>query len=135
MRGFAARSIGPGGYRSPVRRYAYIDQTGDFKLEANLELRANLIGNLGAAVFLDAGNVWLLHDDPLRPQSQLTAQNLKRIALGTGVGLRYDLTFLVLRVDFGIGLHAPYDTTRRGFYNIERFRDGCALHFAIGYPF
>lgn len=135
VRGFAARSIGPGGYRSPVRRYAYIDQTGDFKLEANLELRANLIGNLGAAVFLDAGNVWLLHDDPLRPQSQLTAQNLKRIALGTGVGLRYDLTFLVLRVDFGIGLHAPYDTTRRGFYNIERFRDGCALHFAIGYPF
>ncbi len=135
VRGFAARSIGPGGYRSPVRRYAYIDQTGDFKLEGNLELRAQLIGNLGGAVFLDAGNVWLLHDDPLRPDSRLTASNLKRIALGTGVGLRYDLTFLVLRVDFGIGLHAPYDTSRSGFYNIERFRDGYALHFAIGYPF
>ncbi|MCQ2293819.1 MAG: BamA/TamA family outer membrane protein [Bacteroidaceae bacterium] len=135
VRGFAARSIGPGGYRSPVRRYAYIDQTGDFKLEGNLEFRAQLLGNLHGAVFLDAGNVWLLHDDPLRPDSRLTASNLKRIALGTGVGLRYDLTFLVLRVDFGIGLHAPYDTPRSGFYNIERFRDGYALHFAIGYPF
>ena len=135
VRGFAARSIGPGGYRSPVRRYAYIDQTGDFKLEGNLELRAQLLGNLHGALFLDAGNIWLIHDDPLRPDSRLTAANLKRIALGTGVGLRYDLTFLVLRVDFGIGLHAPYDTTRSGFYNIERFRDGYALHFAIGYPF
>lgn len=135
VRGFAVRTVGPGSYRSPDSRYAYIDQTGDFKLEANAELRCRLFGSLHGAVFLDAGNVWLLRADPLRPGAQLTAESLRRIAVGTGAGLRYDLGFLVLRLDMGIGLHAPYDTRRTGFYNLERFRDGMAFHFAIGYPF
>lgn len=135
IRAFTVRTAGPGGYRSPDRKYAYIDQTGDFKLEANAELRAHLFGGLNGAVFLDAGNIWLLHNDPHRPEAQLTAHSLRRIALGSGVGLRYDLDFLVLRFDVGIGLHAPYDTERSGFYNFERFRDGVAYHFAIGYPF
>ena len=60
---------------------------------------------------------------------------MKRTAVGTGVGLRYDLSFLVIRIDLGVGLHAPYDTNRRGFYNIERFRESLVLHFAVGYPF
>ena len=60
---------------------------------------------------------------------------MKNIALGTGAGLRYDLDFLVLRFDVGIALHAPYQTAKSGFYNIERFKDGLGLHFAIGYPF
>lgn len=135
IRAFTVRTAGPGGYHTADRKYAYIDQTGDFKLEANAELRARLFGGLNGAVFLDAGNVWLLRSDPRRPDAQLTASTLRRIALGTGLGLRYDLDFLVLRFDVGLGLHAPYDTTRRGFYNFERFRDGVAYHFAIGYPF
>lgn len=135
VRAFAARAIGPGGYKSTSQRHAYIDQMGDVKLEANIELRAKLIGNLNGAVFLDAGNVWLMHDDPLRQNSHFTADNIKRIALGTGLGLRYDLTFLVLRADLGIGLHAPYTTKRSGFYNLEHFKDGLAFHLAIGYPF
>lgn len=135
IRAFTVRTAGPGGYRTADSKYAYIDQTGDFKLEANAELRARIIGSLHTAVFLDAGNVWLMHRDALRPGAELSAANLRRIALGTGVGLRYDLDFLVLRFDVGFGLHAPYDTARRGFYNFERFRDGVAYHFAIGYPF
>lgn len=135
VRAFAARSIGPGGFRDANRRNAYISQMGDAKFEANLEWRARLFADLHAAVFLDAGNVWLLRKDELRPQSQLTLRNLRHTALGTGFGLRYDLSFLVLRVDVGVGLHAPYATSRSGFYNIPRFRDGCALHLAIGYPF
>lgn len=135
IRAFTVRTAGPGGYRTPNAKYAYIDQTGDFKLEANAELRARLVGSLHGAVFLDAGNVWLLKEDPLRPGAELSASNLRRIALGTGVGIRYDLDFLILRFDVGIGLHAPYDTSRSGFYNFERFRDGVAYHFAIGYPF
>ena len=55
--------------------------------------------------------------------------------MGTGAGLRYDLDFLVLRFDVGIGLHAPYETRKSGWYNIPRFKDGLGLHFAIGYPF
>lgn len=135
IRGFAVRTIGPGGYRSQDSKYAYIDQTGDFKLEANLELRAKLIGSLHGAVFLDAGNVWLLRDDVQRPGAKLTGESLKKIAVGTGLGLRYDLDFLVLRFDVGVPLHAPYETGKSGWYNIHKFGSSLAYHFAIGYPF
>ena len=135
VRAFTVRTAGPGSYRSPNSKYAYIDQTGDFKLEANVELRAKIFGGLHGAAFLDAGNIWLMKRDALRPGAELSARNLRHIALGTGAGVRYDLDFLVLRFDVGIGLHAPYSTSRSGFYNFERFRDGVAYHFAIGYPF
>ncbi len=135
VRAFTVRTLGPGSYRPVNSKYSYMDQTGDVKLEANAELRARLFGDLHAAVFLDAGNVWTLRNDEQRPGAQLTASTLKCIALGTGAGLRYDLDFIVLRFDVGIALHAPYKTTRSGFYNIERFKDGLGLHFAIGYPF
>ena len=135
VRGFTVRTIGPGSYRSDDSKYSYIDQTGDFKLELNAELRARLFGSLFGAVFLDAGNVWLLRDDPYRPDGKLTSKTIKNIAFGTGIGIRYDLDFLVLRLDWGIGLHAPYKTSKSGFYNLEKFKDGTAIHFAIGYPF
>ena len=56
-------------------------------------------------------------------------------AVGTGAGLRYDLYFIVIRFAVGIGLHAPYDTGRSGWYNIPRFNAGVGLHLAIGYSF
>lgn len=135
IRAFTVRTAGPGAYRTRDSKYAYIDQTGDFKFEVNAELRARLVGGLNGAIFLDAGNVWLLRNDPARPGAALTAKTIDNIALGTGVGLRYDLDFLVLRFDVGIGLHAPYATSRSGFYNFERFGQSLAYHFAIGYPF
>lgn len=135
IRAFTVRSIGPGSYKPSSSRYSYMDQTGDVRLEANVELRARLIGDLCGAVFLDAGNVWLLRPDANRPGAQLTASSLRHIALGTGAGIRYDLDFIVLRFDVGIGLHMPYQTEKSGFYNIPRFKDGIGLHFAIGYPF
>ena len=51
------------------------------------------------------------------------------------VCLTYDLTFLVIRLDWGIGLHVPYDTGKKGYYNIPDFKDGMGVHLAIGYPF
>ena len=98
-------------------------------------MRAHLFGSLHGAVFLDAGNVWLLRPDEQRPNSQLSLSNLHRLALGTGVGLRYDMQFLVLRFDLGVGLHEPYKTTRSGFYNMNSFAESLAFHLAIGYPF
>ena len=59
----------------------------------------------------------------------------KQLATGTGLGLRYDLDFFVLRLDLGVALHVPYDTSKSGYYNIPKFSDGLGLHFAIGYPF
>ena len=137
IRAFTIRSIGPGRFRpDPENAYSYIDQTGDLKFEANLEYRFPIFGDLQGAAFLDAGNVWLIHDDPNRPGGQLKwGRFLKDLALGTGVGLRYDLQFLVIRVDCGIGLHVPYDTGKKGYYNIPRFKDGLGIHLAIGYPF
>lgn len=135
VRGFTVRSIGPGPFRSADTRYSYVDQTGDIKLEANAELRMQLLGSLHGALFVDAGNVWLARRDPQRPDAQLTLSNLRHIALSTGLGLRYDLDFLVLRLDLGVALHAPYDTGKSGYFNIPRFKDALALHFAIGYPF
>lgn len=137
VRAFTVRSVGPGSYR-PKRDITgdYFDQTGTFKFEANIELRFPIVGPLKGAVFLDAGNVWLLEEDPQRPGGKLTASRfLKDLALGTGVGLRFDLGMMVIRGDLGIGLHAPYDTGRGGYYNMPSFKNSLAFHLAIGYPF
>lgn len=126
----------PGSYRPTDSKYGYLDQTGDIKFEANLEYRFPILGDLHGATFLDAGNVWLLRYDKSRPGGQLKwGRFLKDLALGTGIGLRYDLTFLVIRLDWGIGLHVPYETGKKGYYNIPDFKDGMGVHLAIGYPF
>ena len=137
LRAFTVRSIGPGTYNPGQHtKYGYLDQTGDIKLEANVEYRFPIFGELYGATFLDAGNVWLMRKDENRPGGEFTLKNLaKSIALNTGVGVRYDLTFLVIRLDMGIALHVPYETGKSGYYNIPKFKDGLGLHFAIGYPF
>lgn len=144
IRAFPMRSIGPGtfeGVEDPA--YSYLLQNGDVKFLSNLEYRTRLFGSLYGAVFLDAGNVWkigrnygdesidaLFADSSFKP-----GKFLSQLAVGTGIGFRYDLDFLVLRVDWGIGLHVPYNTGKSGFYNIRHFKDGQALHLAVGYPF
>ena len=138
VRAFTIRSIGPGRYyqSSDENKYAYIDRTGDLKFEANLEYRFPIMGDLHGATFLDCGNIWLLREDPDRPGGRLKAGHFfKDLALGTGFGFRYDMDFLVIRFDVGIGLHLPYETGKRGYYNLPRFKDGMGYHFAIGYPF
>ena len=136
IRAFTIRSIGPGSYRASGELYGYLDQNGEMKLEANAEWRFRLMGNLCGALFADAGNIWLLEDDPDRPGAKLTGKDFfNTVAVGTGAGLRFDMTYLVIRADLGVALHAPYDTGRSGWYNIPRFRDGLGFHLAIGYPF
>lgn len=136
IRAFTIRTVGPGRFYTPRSRYSYMDQTGDIKLEANVEFRFPVFGSLGGALFVDAGNVWLMHEDEHRPGGTFKLKHFaKDIALGTGIGLRYDLDFLILRFDLGVALHDPADNGRRGYYNIGKFKDGLTLHFAIGYPF
>ena len=136
IRAFTIRSLGPGSYRPPnAERDGYFDQTGTFKLEANVEYRFPIVSILHGAVFLDAGNVWLLKNDPMRPGGLLTGKTfLRDIALGTGVGLRVDIGVMVLRGDLGYGLHAPYNTGIHHYFNIK-FNKAFAFHLAIGYPF
>lgn len=139
IRAFQIRSIGPGSYHPEKKTVtAYLDQTGDIKLEANAEYRFKIAGGLHGAVFADAGNVWLLRKENERPGGEFRLKGLwKEIALGTGFGLRYDITYLVIRADLGVALHAPYNTGKGGYFNIKSygFRDGMVLNLAIGYPF
>lgn len=136
IRGFNVRTLGPGGYTSEVEDpLSFMDRTGDIRFEANLELRYRAVGALELATFIDAGNIWLMRPDPNRPDGELSAAHfLKDVAIGTGLGVRYDLDFLVLRLDVGLGLHSP---TRAGGKYINTFYGQIPLvfHLAIGYPF
>lgn len=136
IRAFTIRSLGPGSYRPPnAERDGYFDQTGTFKLEANVEYRFPIVSILHGAAFLDTGNVWLLKNDPQRPGGLLQGKTFFRdLALGTGVGLRVDIGVMVLRGDLGYGLHAPYYTGINHYFNIKFTKAWC-FHLAIGYPF
>lgn len=137
IRAFTIRSLGPGSYRpSSDNVNAFLDQTGTFKLELNTEWRFNIYNRLNGALFVDAGNIWLLKKDPMRPGGELTMKRFfEDIAVGTGGGIRYDISYLVLRADLGVAIHAPYKTDKKGYYNIESFKKGLGFHLAIGYPF
>ena len=135
VRAFSVRSLGPGRAQPENDSYKYLLQTGDLKLLANLEFRFNLVGSLNGALFLDAGNVWGI-GDYYDEEQKFKLKNLpKDLALGTGFGLRYNLDFLVLRIDWGFALHAPYKTEYKGYFNMRKFSDMQTINFAVGYPF
>lgn len=137
IRAFPVRSIGPGSYKAADRGdNTYYDQTGTFRFEMNMEYRFPIAGMLKGAVFMDAGNIWLLKDDPARPGGKITGDNFFRdLALGTGLGLRFDMGMIVVRGDLGVGIHLPYDTGHSGYYNMGKFGSSLAFNLAIGYPF
>lgn len=136
IRAFTVRSLGPGSYRPPESlRNGYFDQTGTFKFEVNSEYRFPIVSVLHGALFVDAGNIWLMRNDPTRPGGKLCGKTfLKDLALGTGVGLRVDIGMMVIRGDLGYGLHAPYYNGTDHYFNIK-FKKAFAFHLAIGYPF
>lgn len=138
LRGWAARSVGPG--LSPMDSSFIIpNQTGDMKLEANLEYRFRLFWKIAGAAFIDAGNVWTLREDSTgnhEQSSKISADNFgQSIAANWGAGLRLDLDFLVLRIDMGVKVHDPA-REQKWVAPADWFRrDGFALHFGVGYPF
>ena len=136
IRGFNVRTLGPGRY-IPVTddRMAFLDRSGDLRLEGNIEYRQKVVGNLELATFIDAGNIWLLRPDPLRPGGEFNGKELfGDIAVGSGFGFRYDLHYLVVRLDLGIALHSP-NLDRTKYFNTFDSSDWYAFHLAIGYPF
>ena len=137
IRAFSVRGVGPGNldFSALGNKYSNILRTGDIKLQFNLEYRPRLYGDLYGALFLDAGNVWL-KDGVTTDEQKFQWKNFyKELAMGTGVGLRYDMGMFVVRVDWGVGLHLPYNTSKKGFYNIPSFKDAQSIHLAVGYPF
>jgi outer membrane protein assembly factor BamA len=141
LRAFRARSLGPGSYYVRNERTTGVipDQPGDIKLLASTELRAKLVSILHGAVFVDAGNIWTIKDDPDRPGSKWGPNFLNQIAVGAGVGLRFDISFLVVRVDLATPVVKPYLPS--GASNSFDFGDkawrkeNLILNLALGYPF
>ena len=142
IRAFRSRSVGPGTYKSNDTLNFLPDQSGDIKLELNTELRAKLFSIVHGAIFIDAGNTWLYNEDPGKPGGKFSNQFLKELAVGTGVGLRFDVTFLVLRLDVAFPLRKPYlPDGQRWVINQINFGDpdwrkeNIIYNIAIGYPF
>lgn len=143
LRAFPARSVGPGTYSLANDSIVFIDQRADIKLEGNVEYRFDIVKVLKGAVFVDAGNIWLIKEDSLRAGGQFKASTfLKEIAVGTGFGLRLDFNFFVLRFDLAFPLRKPYrDENDRWVLDEINFgskdwrRENLILNIAIGYPF
>ena len=144
IRAFRSRSIGPGSsVPKGLGTSSFLaDRSGDIKLEFNTEYRAKLAGVVNGAVFIDAGNIWLYNNDPEQVGAKFSNQFLKELAVGTGVGLRVDISFLVLRLDLAFPLRKPYlpDGQRWIFDKIDfgssQWRkENLVFNLAIGYPF
>ncbi|WP_264529127.1 BamA/TamA family outer membrane protein [Flavobacterium sp. N502540] len=143
IRAFRARSLGPGSYLNTQTTNDFLpDQSGDLKLEFSTEYRAKLFSIVRGALFVDAGNVWLLNADPNKSGGEITKDFMKDIAVGAGAGLRFDLSFLVLRTDLAFPLRKPYlPQGQRWVIDDINFGSGpwrkenLILNIAIGYPF
>ena len=138
LRGWQARTVGPG---MTIRDTSFVipNQTGDMKIEANLEYRFRLFWKLEGATFLDAGNVWSINElttewEGGSPQFSFKSIG-ESIALNWGLGLRLDLDFLVLRVDSGFRIHDPARNYKWVYPRDWIKNNGYAVHFGVGYPF
>jgi outer membrane protein assembly factor BamA len=141
LRAWPVRSLGPGSFQYVPGRFN--DQTGDIKLELNTEMRFNMIKFIKGALFIDAGNIWLSRIDPSKKGAEFSwSRFYKEIAIGSGFGIRLDLTYFVLRFDIGIRI---FDPTRDvgekwvikniNFTEDRWFRKYYTFNLALGYPF
>jgi outer membrane protein insertion porin family len=146
LRGFRSRSVGPGTYfpktLSGDPSSIIPDQTGDIKLEMNTEFRPHISGPLYGAVFLEAGNIWLLNDSTYTQKAgaQFTGKFLNQLAVDAGVGIRLDITLFVIRLDVAFPLRKPWVVPPSvirdiNFTNPEWRKQNLVYNLAIGYPF
>ncbi len=136
IRAWPVRSLGPGSYKASPEEYP--NQTADIKMEANLEYRFKLISFIEGALFLDAGNIWAINEKDNREGARFKINEFyKQIAFGTGTGLRFDMSYFILRLDLGVKLRDPSVQENRGWIIGSRpySNNDFNLTFAIGYPF
>ena len=138
VRGWTVRGLGPGKYRGSDGRIDFINQTGDVKLNLNLEYRSYLFWKLNGAAFIDAGNIWTLRNYAEQPGGQFNIVTFyKQIAVAYGLGLRLNFDYFILRFDVGMKAINPGYRTRNEHYAIFHpdFGRDIAFHFAVGLPF
>jgi len=144
VRAYLPRTLGPGRFRRPdtTSSLAFVDQAGDIRLEGNVEYRFDVFSILKGAVFVDAGNIWLSRPNPAKPGVEFQFSRFaNELAVGTGVGLRLDAGFFVLRFDLATPLRRPeaiggprwvFDQMA---WTPQWRRNNLILNIAIGYPF
>ncbi|RQO32181.1 hypothetical protein DBR32_00775 [Taibaiella sp. KBW10] len=143
LRGFRSRFLGPGSFHGSSTGTNYLELLGDIKIEANTEFRVPLYSTwLKGAAFIDAGNVWMLRDDPNFPGGMFSKNFIKDIAVSGGLGLRMDFSILVLRFDFGMPMRKPWLAdgdkwvlNQIDFTSKAWRKDNLIFNLAIGYPF
>lgn len=141
MRGFRARTLGPGTfYGNAPKDSIIIDQPGDIKLLTQIEYRARLFSIVRYALFTDIGNIWTLKKDSLRPGANFTGDFLNQLAVDAGMGLRFDFSILVLRLDIAFPVRVPYklpggESYKIDFGSSQWRKDNLVFNLAIGYPF
>lgn len=142
IRAFRSRTLGPGSY-PPDTINSFLGQAGDMRLEGSAEYRFNIISILKGALFVDAGNIWLLHEDTLRPGGVFKTDSfLKELAVGVGFGIRADANFFVLRLDLAMPIRKPWMSPgdrwvfdQIAFGSSAWRKENLVLNIAIGYPF
>ncbi len=135
MRGWAPRTLGPGSVPEPDS--AFPTQLGDMKLEANLEFRFPIWGIVHGATFLDLGNIWYMESNPAEYAEEAVfhlKDFYKQLGFNTGLGIRLDIKFAVLRLDWGVQLHNPNRPAGERWIHNFRWKN-TALNFGVGYPF
>jgi outer membrane protein assembly factor BamA len=142
VRGWSARTLGPGGYKGNGKLIDFNNQSGDIRLNLNVEYRAKVWSIIELAAFFDAGNIWTVFDYDAQPNGVFQFNEFyKQIAMAYGVGVRLDFSFFIFRVDFGVKLYDPsllYDGSGKQWRTVGNglnWKDDMAFHFAIGYPF
>lgn len=138
VRGWNVRGLGPGKFKGKDGRIDFINQTGDMKLDFNLEYRTHMFWKLDGAVFVDAGNIWTLKEYADQPGGKFTFNEFyKQIAVAYGVGLRLNFDYFILRMDMGMKAINPAYESKAEHYALvhPNFGRDFAFHFAVGLPF
>jgi len=143
LRGFLPRQLGPGSAQATeIQQSAFPQIGGDYKLELNSELRTSLGGRLKGAAFIDAGNIWMKDSILYTKAGQLTKDFYKQIAVDAGIGIRMDVSILVIRLDLAIPFYKPWlsEGQRWTFKSMDVMnrdwrKDNLVWNFALGYPF
>lgn len=134
LRAWPLYQVGPGSYANP-NNYR-MERLGDMALVLNLEQRFPIIAGLKGAVFFDAGNIWLLKDNPEFEGGLFKFDKFyKDLNFGTGIGLRYDFNFFIIRVDMGIPLYSPAEPLSQRWVVKRLVGKDLVFNFGIGYPF
>ena len=136
MRGWGYRELGPGAFSNNADTLN-IEKIGDIQLEFNAEFRFPIYSYLSGAIFVDAGNIWTYRENDLLPSGQFNIKEFyKQIALDAGLGLRVDVSFVIIRLDWAIPLRNPYPNNQGNYWRFSdlRFKD-VTWNFGIGYPF